>query len=240
MLSLLFASWSLRAEEPDWTDYQAVLNHLQPGTKNQVSLTLVDYRALKADHSLLKAYQIISSFDPERLSSRHEKLAFYINVYNILAMKMVLDHWPLDSIKDAGSLFTPVWNKPAGIIAGEMVTLGQIEHKVLRPLADPRIHFAIVCASVSCPDLRSEPYTAAKLNEQLDNQVRQFLSNQNKGLRSEDHVIRISRIFDWFEEDFEKQGGVPAFVRHYRTDLPDWKIKANLAYDWSVNAADIN
>jgi hypothetical protein len=238
ILSLLLAAWNVMADEPDWTNYQSVLNHLKPGIKNQVSLTLVDYLAIKTSHSLEKAYQDVSSFKLDRLSDRNEKQAFYINAYNILAMKMVADHWPMESIKDAGGLFSPVWNKSAGMLGGEIVTLGEIEHKILRPMAEPRIHFAIVCASVSCPDLRNEPFTASRLNMQLDDQTRQFLKNQNKGLRIGIHAIRVSKIFSWFDDDFEASGGVSAFIKHYRSDLPALKTQANLPYDWAVNAIE--
>ncbi len=238
IVGLLLPVWNVEAEEPDWTDYQAVLNHLKAGMKNEISLTLVDYQAIKLDHSLDKAYQNLSSFKLERLSNRDEKLAFYINAYNLLAMKMVADRWPMKSIKDAGGFFSPVWDKSAGVLGGKIVTLGEIEHKILRPMAEPRIHFSIVCASVSCPDLRNEPFTASRLNEQLDDQGRQFLNNQGKGLRIDKKAIRISKIFSWFDDDFEASGGVSAFINRYRPDVPELKIKANLPYDWAVNAIE--
>ncbi len=223
------------AEEPDWTSYQIVLNHLKPGIKNNVSLMQVDYQAIKDNGSLDQAYQELSAFKLEHLSNHFEKLAFYINAYNILALKKVVDHWPTQSIKDSGSFFSPVWGKPAGSLNGKTVTLDQIENEILRPMGEPRIHLAIVCASVSCPDLRNEPYTANKLNDQLDDQARQFLNNSGKGLRVEKGLIRISKIFDWFEDDFVASGGVSEFINHYKTGLPDFKIKANISYDWTTN-----
>lgn len=234
--SLLFWAWNALAEEPLWSDYQAVLSHVKPGTKNGVKLALVDYPAIKADGSLDKAYQSVSAFDPKRLNGRDEQLAFYINVYNILALKTVADHWPIDSIKDVGSLLSPVWDKPAGELGGKTVSLGEVEHKILRPMGEPRVHLAIVCASVSCPDLRDEPYTAAKLSTQLDEQVKLFLDNTGKGLIVDEDKIRVSQIFDWFEKDFAADGGVGAFLKHYRPDLPDLKIKTNIDYDWSINS----
>ncbi len=234
----LFLVTNVVAEEPNWTSYQFVLNHVKPGIKNEVSLMQVDYQTIKTDGSLDKAYQALSSFNLERLSNRQEKLSFYINAYNILALKKVVDHWPTKSIKDSGSFFSPVWDKPAGSLGGETVSLGQVEHKILRPMGEPRIHLAIVCASVSCPDLRGEPYTAAKLNQQLDDQARQFLNNQGKGLKIEENVIHISKIFDWFEQDFENQGGVRAFIKRYREELPQTKIKANISYDWATNGIE--
>lgn len=225
------------AEEPDWNNYRAVLNHVKPGNKNDVKLMLVDYPAIKVDGSLDKAYQALAAFDSKRLASREERLAFYINAYNILALKTVADHWPLDSIKDVGSLFKPVWDKPAGQLGGKDVTLGEIEHQILRPMGEPRIHLAIVCASVSCPDLRNEPYSAATLDTQLDEQSRRFLDNSGKGLRVGRDRIEVSKIFDWFEKDFAAGGGVEAFIRHYQPRLPALKIRAAIDYDWSVNGS---
>lgn len=235
LVSLLFPAWNVVAEEPDWTSYQTVLSHVKPGIKNGVLLIQVDYQTIKTNGSLDKAVEELSAFKLERLTDKNEKLAFYINAYNILALKKVADYWPTESIKDAGSLFTPVWDKPAGNLGGKTVTLGEVEHKILRPMGEPRIHLAIVCASVSCPDLRDEPYTAMRLDNQLNDQTRQFLNNKGKGLKIEKKVIRISKIFDWFEDDFERIGGVSAFLKHYKKDLPKLKVKANIPYDWATN-----
>ncbi len=233
--ALLILSFNTFAAEPNWSAYAEVLKSVSQGTKNNVKLALVDYRALKENGKLEVAYQQLSNFPVKSLSNKEEKLAFYINAYNILALKMVLDHWPVDSIKDVGSLISPVWGKSAGSIDGKTVSLDEIENKTLRPMDEPRIHFAIVCASVSCPDLRNTPYTASNLNAQLNDQVQQFLSNADKGLRIDDNSIQISRIFDWFEKDFKPVGGVEAFIRHYRADLPKLPLKDDINYDWNVN-----
>ena len=234
IIALLMVS-PVRAEMPDWEDYQQVLVHVKPGQKHGVKLNLVDYQAIIENGSLERAYQTVSRFDVRQLQSREQRLAFYINAYNILALKMVADHLPLDSIKDIGNLFSPVWGKPAGSIGGKSVALGDIEHRILRPMGEPRIHLAIVCASVSCPDLRTEVYRADKLSQQLDDQASRFLHNAGKGLRLADGIIRVSKIFDWFEEDFAKTGGVAAFIHRYRPNLERWPVKANLPYDWSLN-----
>ncbi|MGJ0484508.1 MAG: DUF547 domain-containing protein [Methylomicrobium sp.] len=235
--ALLMMSVLAHAQEPDWRDYRAVLNHVKPGSKNGVQLMLVDYPAIKANGSLDKAYQALAAFDLKRLSSREDRLAFYINAYNVLALKTVADNWPVDSIKEVGNLFKPVWDKPAGQLGGKTVTLGDVEHRILRPMGEPRIHLAIVCASVSCPDLRGEPYTAAKLQQQLDDQAQRFLNNTGKGLIVGQDRIKVSLIFDWFEKDFAAGGGVTAFIRRYKPELPDLKIDATIDYDWSVNSS---
>lgn len=233
--ALLMLSFNIFAAEPDWSAYTDVLKSVSQGTKNNVKLALVDYQTLKENGKLEAAYQQLSSFPVKNLSNKEEELAFYINTYNILALKMVLDHWPLDSIKDVGSLLSPVWGKPAGSINGKTVSLDDIENKILRQMGEPRIHFAIVCASVSCPDLRTTPYTASKLNAQLDEQVQKFLDNADKGLKIGDESIRISKIFDWFGKDFKPADGVETFIRRYRADLPELPFKEDINYDWDVN-----
>jgi len=233
--ALLMLSFNLCAAEPDWSAYAEVLKNVGAGTKNNVKLAVVDYRALKENGKLESAYRQLTNFPVTQLSNKEEKLAFYINAYNILALKTVVDHWPLDSIKDVGSLISPVWGKPAGSIGGDTVSLDDIENKILRTLGEPRIHFAIVCASVSCPDLRNTPYTASTLDAQLDKQARQYLGNPDKGLRIGKDSIGISKIFAWFAKDFKAVGGVDAFIRRYRPDLPQLPLKEDINYDWDVN-----
>jgi len=232
---LLLAN-NVAAVEPDWKDYAEVLKSVKHGEKNGTPLALVDYSTLKKSGLVDKVYQQISAYPVTSLKGREETLAFYINTYNILALKTVVDHWPLENIKDVGSFFKPVWGKEAGTIGGNTVSLDDIENNKIRPMGEPRIHLAIVCASVSCPDLRNEPYTAATLNKQLDEQANAFLRNDKKGLHIAKDEIEVSKIFKWFKKDFEKVGGVESFIRGYRADLPvAYEIDADIDYDWSVN-----
>lgn len=176
---------------------------------------------------------------------RKGRLAFWIDVYNILAIDMVVRHLPLDSIRDVGSLLRPVWKRPAGTVAGRTVTLDEVEHEILRPLGEPRIHAAIVCASTSCPSLRSEAYRAERLDAQLDTAMRDWLADPDKGLRVEPGQVRLSKIFDWFPEDFAAAGGVLAFVRPYLAPAARQALEALgpdprivwFDYDWSLNDA---
>jgi hypothetical protein len=224
------------AVEPDWTPYAAVLAaHVAPAHRQGVKLNAVDYAALKADARFAAAVATVEAWPFEQLESDAERVAFLVNAYNLFALKMVVDHWPLASIKDIGSLLKPVWKRPAGTLDRKPVTLDDIEHRRLRRMGDPRIHMAIVCASISCPDLRPEPYTAATLDAQLDDQATQFLANPGKGLRQEGDTAHVSKIFDWFEDDFDVRGGVAAFIGHYHPLPAATGIDADLPYDWSVN-----
>ncbi len=230
---------SAQAASPNWQAYAALLHdHVHAGTLSNIRLNLVDYAAWANDKHWPALLANLRDFDTAKLSNRNEKLAFWINTYNILAIKVVIDHAPLKSIRDAGSFFSPVWKKPAGIVAGKMRSLHEIEHQILRAMHEPRIHFAIVCASVSCPDLRMQPYRAATLEAQLDNQARLFLNTPGKGMQITGNNVYISKIFDWFAEDFATSGGVEAFVRKYRNEqaLPTASL-SYLDYDWALNGA---
>ncbi len=233
MMVLMPAMAPVLAAAPDWTPYARVLDH---HVHVDAGSTWVDYAALRSDPDFLRSVLLIGDARLPDGASRDERLAYYINAYNILAMKLVADNWPVKSIRDVGGFLRPVWKMPAGRVGGRMVSLDDIEHSEIRPLGEPRIHFAIVCASRSCPDLRREPYSALKLSAQLDDQARHFLADPGKGVSLRLKSVRASRIFDWFEEDFASAGGPLAFIRRYRPDLPPGlNFEPDLIYDWSVN-----
>ncbi len=244
VLGMLMVFWVDAALAFDFSSWDGLLKkYVASKTINGVTLNAVDYRTLAKDPTYQKLIKGLEKTSLADLKSRDEKLAFWINVYNIMAAKMVLDNYPLESIKDAGSLFTAVWKKPVGVVAGKERTLNEIEHEILRKMGEPRIHVAIVCASVSCPDLRAEAYTADKLTEQLNDQMWQFLANPQKGLRVNTRKGRIylSSIFKWFEEDFEPQGGVRAFIAPFAPNslqgsVTNSRLRVSyLDYDWDLN-----
>jgi hypothetical protein len=239
-LLLVMACYGLlataHAREPDWSLYDQLLERYVSADEYQgTALAWVDYEGLFQDPRFQQSLRQLSDFPMPRLESKRERLAFYINAYNLLTWKMLYNHWPVLSIKEAAPWYQSVWSLPVGYLGGEEVTLEQLEHAVLRPMGDPRVHFAIVCASISCPDLRRESYRAARLEEQLEDQSRRFLNNAGKGLRVDGKKVRISKIFKWFPEDFEGRGGVENFIRSY-VELPKpISMVADLPYDWSLN-----
>ncbi len=213
---------------------------------------VVDYALLRQQESALDAcIATLGSTDPGLLAGDSLK-AFWINAYNAFTLKLILEQAPdLRSIKDISS--GERWDAERWLVHGRRYSLDTIEHKLLRPLGDPRIHFAIVCASRSCPDLQSDAYEAATLDEQLDRVTRAFLADTTKGLRfetepgvfyGENQRLYLSALFDWFGEDFSRDGASkidfvlrhapqPAvdFIRAHRDDLSiRW-----LDYDWSLN-----
>jgi hypothetical protein len=206
--------------------------------------TRVDYAALARDPDWAAwLAALASAAPPGEGAPRAERLAFWIDAYNTLAIDVVVKSQPIASIRDAGSLLRPVWKRPAGVVGGRSRTLDEIEHGILRPIGDPRIHAAIVCASTSCPSLAREPFDAARVDAQLDAAAARFVGDSRKGVRIEARTVRLSPIFRWFADDFEAGGGALAFVRrHAAPDLvraldalgPSPAITW-FEYDWSLN-----
>ena len=202
----------------------------------------VDYAGFKRDEARLDQYlKVLEQVDPERLP-REEQFAFYINAYNAWTIKLILTGYPgVKSIKDLGSLLQSPWKKEFVRINAKTLTLDDIEHTILRPrFKDPRVHFAIVCASKSCPPLIAEPYLGAVLDAQLNRSTRDFL-NTPANYRLDNNTFWVSSIFKWFAEDFNKDV-VGFYVNHAEADLKN-SLEANrgrievkyLDYDWSLN-----
>lgn len=231
------------------TLYQGVLtDYVSSGDKNGLPANMVDYAGVKADQRLAELLRLIQQYPKTRLHSREKQIAFYLNAYNILAIAKVTENWPLFKLRSLGSFFKPVWAHPAGEVCGDAMTLRKLEHEILRKLGDPRIHFALNCASMSCPDLRLEPYKFETLERQLTEQTHIFLSQEGKGLSQTGNELTLSPIFKWFSEDFDSAGGVLPFIKAYlpqvtslsesssaRSTEPDWEITGYFEYDWAIN-----
>jgi hypothetical protein len=212
----------------------------------------VDYAALSQDaDSVLTPYlQMLAATDPSNLD-RVERLAFWINAYNAYTLKLVADHYPVESIRDikpgAGPSIPKV-NSPfkldVGAVADTVRSLDDIEHGIIRERFDePRIHFVLVCAAVSCPRLRQEAYTGAALERQLEDQTMTFLRTDGKNdLPAGEGEIGLSRIFKWYGEDF---GDSTDDLQRYLASYFDGRVHEKLAnaaydveyldYDWSLN-----
>lgn len=218
------------------TPYNALLGkHVHEGEKQDIHGALVDYKGWNADTNHAEALRLITESNPATLSGK-EAMAFWINAYNLLTIDLIIQQNERDSIKKIGGVLGNAWKDYHWTIGGKQYALDEIEHKILRPMGDPRIHMAINCASLSCPDLRAEGYTAEKLDQQLDEQVKKFLSNNQKGMRVTDSGIEASKIFDWFEKDFAGKGGVAAFIKSYAPQVPkDAEVTGHFDYNWKLN-----
>ncbi len=222
----------------DWSDYSTLLSkYVSNEEKQGIHSNLVDYQKLAQDPLYPTLLEKLAIFDSTALVG-NEKLAFYLNAYNLLAIKMVIDHKPKKSIRDIGSWFNPVWQKPAGVLAGKVISLDTIEHKILRKMKEPRIHFALVCASLSCPDLRTEAYDSERIEAQLDEQTKAFLANPEKGIKTDGKKVYVSKIFDWFAEDFSPKKNTKTilkFIAQYNIEVGRYSDFETLDYNWHLN-----
>ncbi|MEW6146240.1 MAG: DUF547 domain-containing protein [Thermodesulfobacteriota bacterium] len=171
--------------------------------------------------------------------TRDEQLAFLINVYNAETLDLVIQNYPVKSIKEIGSGGKGPWEEPVVELFGETITLNALENGIIRKnFKEPKIHFALVCAAMGCPPLSGETYVAARLDSQLEAQTKKFLADTEKN--SVDRInktIRLSPIFEWYAADFESgAGSVPGFLKEYYGDITNGQyIIVYTDYDWSLN-----
>ena len=197
----------------------------------------VNYSGFMRDSSLLYRYfQELSENTPDETWSRDERIAYWINAYNAYTIKLIIDTYPLTSIKD---LKDP-WDKKFFKIDGEWYSLNELEHKILRKFGDPRIHFAINCASASCPVVWNRAYTSENLQRALNQQTELFINDPSKNVITP-YVVKVSKIFSWYKRDFKVNGGdVEEFINRYsKIKISDQNYKGYLDYDWSLNETNI-
>lgn len=210
--------------------------------KKHVKNNRVNYNGFKQDENRLDDYLAVLSRTHVKSLSRQSQFAFYINAYNAFTIKLVLTKYPgINSIKEVGSFFSNPWNQKFIPLQGKTITLDHIEHKILRPeFKDPRVHFAINCASKSCPPLRDEPYEGETLENQLNDQAHAFINDKNNTIITADTLF-VSKIFKWFASDFSDNPLL--FIQRYaagelkeKLDSHGDTIKINyLDYDWTLN-----
>ncbi len=215
----------------------ASAQNLTPILKQYVVEGRIDYRGLKANPDPLAAYlKQTGRVSETEFNAWGEKqqLAFLINLYNASTLQLIVDHYPVKSIKRIRQGFKGPWDQPVVSLFGKKITLNTLEHKIIRPeYKEPRIHMVLVCAAKGCPGLRNEAYTAEKLDAQLDDQSRRYLTSplglkidRKKGTAS------ISAIFKWYGGDFTS---VATFIeKHSGQSIQGLKINY-LNYDWSLN-----
>lgn len=257
LLSLVLLSWAgvvnAAAFDQSYAGYDALLNEY-------VTHDRVAYKSLKSDLVALDRYLDSVADVPEaqfNAWTEPQRLAFLINLYNATTLKLIVDHYPVKSIKDIGSFFRGPWDQPVVKLFGNAMTLNYLEHKILRKqYGEPRIHMALVCAAKGCPPLRSEAYVADELDEQLNDQARKYLSTPT-GLRIDRKmgVVYFSSIFKWYGKDFiakyspatgfqgldNTERAVANFCSRYLSASDSDFLKRGgysvryLGYDWSLN-----
>lgn len=215
---------------------------------HESQIYLFDYDNVdQEDTKLLNDYlNQLSAIDP-RAYRRAEQKAYWINLYNALTVKLVLDNYPTESITKLGKKLTSFgpWDDKLIIIADKNLSLNDIEHKILRPIwQDARIHFAINCASYSCPNLQNKAFTGANMESLLKDAASQYL-NHPRGIHFDNDTLVLSSIFDWYAEDFgADRTKIMAYLSQYLPEevaskLNQYKGPIGYEYDWRLNDVDI-
>jgi Protein of unknown function, DUF547 len=192
----------------------------------------VDYKGFKADAKNLEIYlNALSKSTPQDSWTKAEKLAYWINAYNAFTIKLIIDNYPVKSIKDIKN----PWDISFIKLGAKTYTLNDIEHKILRKMGDPRIHFGIVCASVSCPKLQNTAFEASKIDAQLTRAAKEFLADPKRNTITQEN-IKISKIFKWFASDFKQEGSLIDFLNIYSDITISKNAKKSFKdYDWNLN-----
>jgi hypothetical protein len=254
IVALLALQWATaQAAGFDQSPWDRLLKaHVTPLRNGQA--TQVDYAGFATDRNQLRQYLAnVSKVAPAEFDrwDRAAQLAFLINAYNAFTVELVLTGYPVASIKDLGSLLRSPWKKRFIPLLGETRSLDDIEHGLIRShYAEPRIHFAVNCASIGCPALRTEAFVGETLEAQLEDATNAFLADRTRN-RLEGKALKVSSIFKWYGSDFEKPwrgaDSLPAFFILYRQplSLDDGsvnRLKAGeigidfLDYDWRLNS----
>tara|TARA_B110000046_G_scaffold51206_1_gene57098 strand:+ start:834 stop:1514 length:681 start_codon:yes stop_codon:yes gene_type:complete len=205
--------------------------------KNVDKTGRVDYQSLKNNETLLDNYlAYIQNNEPTKDSSSNKKKAFWINTYNAYTIKIILNNYPLKSIRDIKIDGKTAWKIPFVKVGQKRYTLDQIEHEILRKkFNDPRIHVGINCASVSCPRLWNFAFTEDNISSSLDNLMKEFINNTTRNKISKNN-LEISEIFNWFSKDFMKNGTIINYLNTYAAIKISEKASIKyLTYDWSLN-----
>ena len=200
--------------------------------KKYVTNGNVAYRNFKNDKVKLEFYlEYLAQNSPSSSWSKNEKLAYYINLYNAATVKLILDNYPIKSIKDINDPWGKKWVK----VGNQLLSLSGIENDILRKMNESRIHFAIVCASYSCPKLENFAFTAARMESQLQQVTKGFI-NDTKRNQFTSETAKISEIFNWYKVDFIANGTVLDYISKYADQTINTNAEINyLNYDWSLN-----
>ncbi len=224
-----------------YADYRVLLsNYLRPDmVRNGITYTEVDYDGWLRDPLHARVMASIRTINPKHLRGA-DRMAFWINTYNILTIDLIIKNEEKESIRNLGGLLRNVWRIHDWEINDKEHTLHRIEHKILRPMGEPRVHYAINCASLSCPDLYEEPYEGSRLDAQLQLQEQRFMNNPSKGMRivrkgGESVEIRLSKIFHWYDKDFGHSAGIIKLIGDYSGYSVGKNDIESLDYDWSLN-----
>ncbi|TYA74822.1 DUF547 domain-containing protein [Seonamhaeicola marinus] len=196
---------------------------------------LVNYKSLKTEQKDLYGYIHVLNLAYQHNSfstlSKEEKLAYWINAYNAFTVDLIIRNYPIKSIKDIKN----PWKQRHWKLGDKWYNLDEIEHQILRKMDEPRIHFAINCASVSCPKLQNRAFTGSNLEIQLDQATKDFINDSSQNVISNE-AITISKLFQWFAKDFKKEGSLIDFLNQYsKVQISNQAKKSFMDYNWNLN-----
>ena len=230
-----------KVNHQDWNDFLANNVVLADDGINRIAYATVS----KQDKEKLQSYIAAMQKVPVSQLTRDEQLAYWINLYNAVTVSVVLEHYPVATIRDIdispGFFADGPWGKKLLNVEGKALSLNDIEHGILRPIwKDPRIHYAVNCASVSCPDLSATAYSAENMSQQLDNAAVRYIAHP-RAVRFTDEGVIVSSIYSWFQHDFGMQeSDVIKHIQQYASRDVANKLNGTMffagdEYDWSLN-----
>lgn len=204
---------------------------------------MVNYKGLQTERTKFKEYlRLLEANAPNEDWSENEKLAYWINAYNAYTLELILEHYPVQSIKDIGSTIkipfvSTGWDIKFIKIGDEKYDLNNLEHGIIRKrFEEPRIHFALVCAAMSCPKLRNEAYFPDRLDDQLTRAAKDFLADTSKNEFINEDKAELSKLFSWYKGDFTKKSTLIEFLNIYAPIQLDANADLDSKdYDWALN-----
>jgi hypothetical protein len=226
IIILISALQPIKAQNGQYNSWKKLLQNHVTNSGN------VNYKSIHKDQKLLlNSLDEFSKNIPDNSWSNNETLAFWINAYNAFTIKLIIDNYPVKSIKDIKN----PWDQKFIPIGKQLMSLNEIEHDILRKLNEPRIHFAIVCASKSCPKLLNEAYVYSKLELQLTVATEEFLADETKNNIAR-NTVKLSKIFKWFSDDFTQNGSLIDFLNQYsNVEISPNAKKSFMDYNWDLN-----
>jgi hypothetical protein len=207
------------------------------GKRKSIKSHLVRYKNVAQSQTFSSLIRHISMFDPSTLKDRKEQLAFWINMYNIAVVHTLAQHYPIQSIKDTGTLINPIWDRPLINVGSNYYSLSEIENQILKKLHEPRLYYALCNGTLSSADLRREAYTDEKLDAQLTDQMTKFLANRTKGIRVHKGTkeVRVSSLLKWHQDFILNSAPKHAYIQpHVERRIDDFRV-SYLNYNWGVN-----
>lgn len=241
IILICFMFQSLVASElvDEWLKtYNGILKeNVVMGKKEGIITTLVNYQGIRNHPDFRKALYDLARLPAFETLSKDDQVAMWINAYNILMINIIVENPKIESVKQLDSIFSSIWKKKVGVVAGKTYSLDEIEHDILRgKFQEARIHFALNCSAISCPDLANFAYEGKHLDEQLAHQTKRFLENKTKGMATKGTTLYLSKLFKWYKGDFDSDPKEWLIQNGYLDRNAQVGRISYMSYNWALNA----